>query len=126
VHCLRRLIVTSEFEGLPLVMLEALALAIPVLSTDVGAIGEILARYDSGIVFGPAGNVDALERAFLNFVHSLATFRAAAERKAAIVRDEFSSGRMAREYDACFKRAMVEFSPIARVPSAPPLGDRNN
>lgn len=40
------LIVTSRYEGMPLVILEALAASVPVVSTNVGAIGEQL----SGII----------------------------------------------------------------------------
>jgi glycosyltransferase involved in cell wall biosynthesis len=121
---LEGMIITSQFEGLPLVMLEALSMGTPVLSTDVGAIREVLERYQSGTVFGPAGDIDALERAFLDFVGSMAGFRAAAERNTASLREEFSSERMAREYDACFKRAMAEFSPISLRLGASALSDR--
>jgi glycosyltransferase involved in cell wall biosynthesis len=121
---LEGMIITSQFEGLPLVMLEALSMGTPVLSTDVGAIREVLERYESGTVFGPAGDIDALERAFLDFVGSMAGFRAAAERNAASLREEFSSERMAREYDACFKRAIAEFSPISLRLGASALSDR--
>jgi glycosyltransferase involved in cell wall biosynthesis len=102
------LIITSEFEGLPVVMLEALSLGVPVLSTDVGAIGEVLERFGSGVTFGPAGNIDILEHAFHRFVASLETFRSHAVQSATAIAEDFSSARMAREYGRCFEKALVE------------------
>jgi glycosyltransferase involved in cell wall biosynthesis len=100
------LIITSAFEGLPVAMLEALSMGIPVLSTDVGAIEEVLERFGSGMIFDPIGNIDALEQAFYSFVANLATFRDRALRAASALMEDFSSSRMAREYDLCFQKSM--------------------
>ncbi len=100
------LIITSKFEGLPVVLLEALSMGVPALSTDVGAIREVLERYSAGMVFSPPGDMVALERAFRTFVHNLEKFKAAAIDARDRVKEEFSSARMARDYDACFRRAI--------------------
>jgi len=101
------LIITSAFEGLPIVLIEALAMGLPALSTDVGAIGEVLARYGSGMIWGPPGDIPALEAAFRAFRRALPRLRAAAADTADQVRADFSSARMAREYEACFRRAIA-------------------
>ena len=44
------MIITSIYEGLPIAMLEALAVGIPVLATDVGDIRLVLEEYGSGLV----------------------------------------------------------------------------
>jgi glycosyltransferase involved in cell wall biosynthesis len=44
------MIITSIYEGLPIAMLEALAVGIPVLTTDVGDIRLILEEYGAGLV----------------------------------------------------------------------------
>jgi glycosyltransferase involved in cell wall biosynthesis len=103
------LVITSAFEGLPVVMLEALSVGIPVLSTDVGAIGEILNRFGSGTIFDPAGDIDALEKAFYKFVISFEALRDRAVQSAPAIVEDFSSSRMAHEYDVCFQTAIAGF-----------------
>lgn len=45
------LLITSEREGMPMVLWEALAQGVPVVSSDVGGIREILEPYNCGFVF---------------------------------------------------------------------------
>lgn len=106
------LIVTSEFEGLPLVVLEALSMGLPMMSSDVGAIKEVLDRYGSGIVYAPPGDLAALNTTSKAFRRALPEYRAAAQREAAQVAEDFSSGQMAREYDASFRAALAGFQPV--------------
>ncbi|MBC7801681.1 MAG: glycosyltransferase family 4 protein, partial [Gemmatimonadaceae bacterium] len=103
------LVITSEFEGLPLVLLEALASGLPALSTDVGAVKDVLDRYGAGMVFGPPGDLKAMERAFKAFRKALPDLRRAAMRGADQVASDFSSDRMAGEYDAALRRSIDGF-----------------
>jgi glycosyltransferase involved in cell wall biosynthesis len=101
------LIVTSEFEGLPFVVLEALAMGVPVLSTPVGAIEEVLSRFGCGRISGKPGDLDALELAFQKFVEELPVLRAAVCRRRQEIIAAFSGERMAAEYDASWTRAIA-------------------
>ena len=56
-----RLVMSSRYEGTPNVVLEALALDLPVTSTDVGACAELLERPEDVIV--PAEDAEALAAA---------------------------------------------------------------
>lgn len=47
------LVITSAWEGLPLVALEALALGVPVVATAVGGLRELLEDAGAGVVVGP-------------------------------------------------------------------------
>ncbi len=51
----------SDFEGLPVFMLECLQAGRPFLGTDVGDMGEVLRRTGAGIVVDRPGDVAALE-----------------------------------------------------------------
>jgi len=51
----------SDFEGLPVFMLECLQAGRPFLGTDVGDMGEVLRRTGAGIVVDRPGDLDALE-----------------------------------------------------------------
>lgn len=48
---------TSDWEGLPLTLWESMAAGVPVVSTDVGGMKEILQRENCGLIF-PRGSID--------------------------------------------------------------------
>ncbi len=54
----------SFFEGLPIAILEAMALGIPTISTNITAIPEAIKHFETGILIEP-GNSDALVSAIL-------------------------------------------------------------
>ena len=112
------LVITSAFEGLPIVLIEALAMGVPVLSTDVGAIGEVLDRYGSGVVWNPPGDRAGLVAAFKAFRRNLPAFRAAAVAAAPRVTVDFSSTRMTGDYDRVFRRALG-LEPLGLEPLGP-------
>jgi glycosyltransferase involved in cell wall biosynthesis len=58
---------TSEHEGLPIAMLEAMALAKPVVSTRAGGISEIVENGIEGLL-SPVGAVEELAKSLLNLI----------------------------------------------------------
>lgn len=100
------LVITSEFEGLPIAMLEALAMGIPVLSTDVGDVRLVLETYGAGAIVPRIGDENALLAAFLAWFRELARWRQASMGAAEKIRGRFSAARAAAEYEQCWKRAM--------------------
>lgn len=56
------LLITSEREGLPMVLWESIANGIPVISSDVGGIREILETYNCGFVFNKDNTQEAIEK----------------------------------------------------------------
>lgn len=56
------LLITSEREGMPMVLWEALAQGVPVVSSDVGGIREIVETYDCGFVFKKDETQEAVEK----------------------------------------------------------------
>jgi glycosyltransferase involved in cell wall biosynthesis len=85
-------------------------MGVPVLSTPVGAIEEVLTFFGSGRIGGAPGNLDALETAFSQFVAELGEIKAVARSRRLEFIEKFSSERMANEYDASWTRAMVAFA----------------
>jgi glycosyltransferase involved in cell wall biosynthesis len=63
------LVLPSHVEGLPMVVLEALACRVPVVATSVGAIPEYLVHGDSALLVGPR-EVGALGRALAAVIRS--------------------------------------------------------
>ncbi|WP_299211050.1 glycosyltransferase [uncultured Tateyamaria sp.] len=89
------LTVVSEYEGLPLVLVEAVCMGIPVVSTDVGENKRVIEEFDAGFCTAKAGDLKTIS-AQLDTV--LAEGSEAPRPGAARARDDFSIDRMAERY----------------------------
>lgn len=69
---------SSRHEGLPVAIMEALVLGVPVVATDVGGIGEMVTQGREGLLV-PVGNPDLLARAVLALAEDPERRRACAE-----------------------------------------------
>jgi glycosyltransferase involved in cell wall biosynthesis len=98
---------TSRTEGLPLVLLEAMATGLPVLSTAVGGIPDLLEDGVTGFLV-PAGQRAPLtdRLASLSTDGSLSRRVGAAGRQEALQRHAVD--RMAKEYEALYERSLLE------------------
>ena len=83
------LVLPSYDEGLPLVILEALSLGVPVVTTPVGAIGEVLADGDTALLV-PPGDVAALASALRRLAGDPALAARLSERGRALYEREFT------------------------------------
>ncbi len=99
------LAISSATEGLPITLLEAMAVRLPVISTSVGEIPDVLENGANGVLIKNIGEefVEAMEKA-------LADSNAACERSQRaskkLVR-EFSAQAMAEQYSAVYKRSLA-------------------
>lgn len=100
------LIVTSEFEGLPIVLLETLTFGRPALATDVGDIRLVIEEYGSGLVVDPGTSGDALWSSFLMWRSDLPRFRAHANASADAILDRFSSKTIGQQYHQSWQTAI--------------------
>lgn len=88
---------TSQHEGIPMTLLEAMSLGIPVVAPDVGGIGEIVEDGVSGFLVR-GRDPEAFAERCIRLRRDAAMrsrFSAAARER---VRNHFSAGRMAEEY----------------------------
>jgi glycosyltransferase involved in cell wall biosynthesis len=108
------LMITSAYEGLPIVALEAMAVGVPLIATDVGDIRSVLDDHGLGTIFGPVGDSEGLWRGFARWRTQLAERRAEAVRGSADVRRRFSSATIAEKYAQCFDRAAQDARCAAR------------
>jgi len=111
------LILTSEFEGMPIVILEALCMGLPVLATDVGDVKIMLDEYQAGLVIPDIGDVDSLEQSYEAWVAELDSYRRNSQASAALVRQRFSGETVARQYAESWERARREHETLTRPPS---------
>ena len=61
------LLLTSDWEGFPLTIWEAMAAGIPIISTDVGGIKEILEKEKCGLIY-PKGDSDRAIRSIIELM----------------------------------------------------------
>ena len=95
-------VLPSDLEGLPLVLLEALAYGVPVLASDIAPNVEILGEKGA---FFPAGDPGALAQALAQCVGDLATLRStAADLRERALRDYDWDAVAVRTLD-CYRRA---------------------
>lgn len=93
-------VVLSQYEGLPLVLLHAQAMGRPVVATDVGAIREVLEHTGGGIVVDRIGDVGAVEKA----VRRALAGRPDVARVRARVVERFDVSVAAKLYGESFRR----------------------
>jgi Glycosyltransferase len=101
------LIVTSQYEGLPIVMLEALSVGTPVLATDVGDIKLVLDQYQSGTTFPVSEDLTISRNAFAEWAGGLARYKERAMSQRDIVLSRFASRSIGAAYGDCFDRARL-------------------
>jgi len=111
------LVLTSEFEGMPIVILEALCMGVPVLATDVGDVKLMLDEYHAGLVIPDIGDVDSIEQGYEAWVADLDDYRGNSAANAALVRQRFSGETVARQYAESWERARQEHKPGTRAAS---------
>ena len=107
---------TSVYEGLGLVLLEAMASSLPVVATRAGAIPEVVADGETGVLVGP-GRPSELAAAFRDLSDTSLRARFGAAGRARVMR-EFTLEKMYRETDAlygrCIRRRFIKVEgPIA-------------
>jgi glycosyltransferase involved in cell wall biosynthesis len=93
-------VVPSEYEALPLVLLMSQAMGRPVVATDVGAIREVLDLTGGGIVVDRPGDIDAFERG----VRELLAAPLDRERVRARLRTRFDIEVIARQYGQALEK----------------------
>lgn len=86
-------VLPSDLEGLPIVLLEALAYGAPVLASDIAPNVEVLG--ENGAYFS-AGNVEDLRRALVRALADTDALRRAAQERRPIVEAEYDWDRVAR------------------------------
>ncbi len=101
------LIVTSDREGTPNAVLEAMACGVPVIATRVGGLGDLVSDGDTGYLL-PAGDEDAMATVVLGLVDDRARLRQFGTRARAFVEQhhalELLPHHLRRLYSAVLSR----------------------
>lgn len=95
-------VLTSRHEALPLALLEAMAAGLPVISSAVGGIPDLVTNRKSGFLFESL-NEGALVEALRRVTRERELSAAIAAEGRRLVRERYSLGRMVDEYQAIYR-----------------------
>lgn len=95
-------LMTSHNEGLPMVLLEAMASRVSVITTSVGAIPNLISHNESGLLVEPS-DIDAFCDAVRRLIEDKKKAREFAERGFLKVANEYSSRNMALKYKELYE-----------------------
>lgn len=98
---------SSLREGLPLVILEALAMKKAVIATDVGGISTIIKDGETGILLKPR-DWQGLARAIINLINNRHKTNTLGERGQNLVRENFSAKTMAVQYKQVYEEVLKQ------------------
>jgi len=101
------LVLSSFLEGLPVVLMEAMAMALPVIATRVGGVAELVEHERSGFLVD-AGSVDGLAAALLRLAREPALRIQLGEAGRKKVLAEFSVQQSGKELAAKFSQICAE------------------
>jgi glycosyltransferase involved in cell wall biosynthesis len=100
-------LISSQFEGLPVALLEAMAMECAVVATAVGGIPEVLGAGDCGMLVEP-GRPDRLAAAVSNLLTGGTSLRARGQSARCIVEARFSLGQMVRRVEATYAEVVEQ------------------
>ncbi len=98
-------LMTSEFEGFPIALVEAMAMGIPCISTDVGGVREALGE-DADLLVTPRGDVNRLVDRARKLLEDPAARAEWSKRLAARARLTFTIEKMVCELEASYAEVL--------------------
>ena len=107
------LLMTSVYEGIPLVIYEALAMGVPVVAPALPGNVEFMDT-DSGVLVEPRDDVDRYADAIVALLGDERRRQEMGERSRRRMREEFSLAEMGRRHDALYERLLSERTASSR------------
>ncbi len=100
------LVITSEYEGLPIVSLESMAIGLPILATDVGDLRVVAESHRAAVTIITGSDGTTRYEEFRRWSDTLSEQTAQAEQASAGVRAAFGADVIAERYHEVFRAAM--------------------
>lgn len=108
---------SSDTEGMPLVVLEAMATGLPVVSTNVGGIPNVVDENATGFLV-PAGDESVLRDRLARLVTDRDKRLAFGKRAEQVATERYAATRMQREYLDLYQRVLVDRRPRKFAPQS--------
>jgi len=97
------LICPSLREGMPLSILEAMAMKIPVIATNIGGISEIVRNYVNGILIEP-GNPYKLAEAIIMLMRDIDLYKRLAENARKFIEENYNIDKIVEKLERIYKK----------------------
>lgn len=101
--CVDGLIVTSFYEGLPIVVLESLSMGKPVIATDCGDIRIVLDQHQGGAIFSE-NSLDVMYQDLQKWSEHNMKYKTHLKAESENILGLFSSERISEQYSTCWKK----------------------
>jgi glycosyltransferase involved in cell wall biosynthesis len=98
------LVSSSLREGTPMVLLEAMAMAKPVIATCVGGVPDLVRHDETGLLV-PPGDIPSMARAIVDLLQDRVRRERLARAGQRLIREEHSAERMAKAYSEVYEEA---------------------
>jgi L-malate glycosyltransferase len=99
-------LMTSEFEGLPVALLEALAMGVPVVATSVGGVPDVVQQGETGLL-APMGRTGELSHAVISLLTDPDLRESMGRRGRSLVEKSFSLAAMQRRTEELYAAVLV-------------------
>lgn len=106
-QCMDIFVLPSLTEGLPLVLLEAMASKLPVVATRVGAVPSVIIDKENGFLVEP-GDGEGIKNYLLYLLRDCQAGKLMGQKGYQIVKENYSSERMAKEYMEIYKDLVIQ------------------
>ena len=93
---------SSDSEGLPMVLVEAMSASLPIVATDVGGVAKVVRQGETGLLVS-SGDEEALRHAVEELRGDAQRRERYAARALEVAEAEYSSRRMTDEYLAAYR-----------------------
>jgi glycosyltransferase involved in cell wall biosynthesis len=100
------LVMPSLYEGLPMTLLEAMAMGVPVVASRLDGIAEVVTDGESGLLIA-SGDADGFAAASARLLQDQELRAKITGSAASLVRERFSAERMAREVEEIYRRCLA-------------------
>jgi glycosyltransferase involved in cell wall biosynthesis len=114
-------VLTSDYEGTPNVLLEAMASGVPVVAMKVGGVPEIVQHGETGLLVEP-GDLDGLVMALKQLAEDPARRAQMGRRACSFMREHHSLGRLPAILAALYEAALPAQRGSSPSPNGSPAG----
>jgi len=106
-------VLSSDWEGTPVAMLEAMAAGLPCIATTVGGVAELIHNGKEGLLV-QRGDAAGIANAMMILLHNADLRRSMGAAAAARAREQSDVGKMVRAYENLYERALApNYAPAA-------------